>query len=880
MAKEEKIICFGKAFDTEEQRREYFRNELRIKLPELKKTEGFPIGEDEDIIQLSDPPYYTACPNPWLNDFIAEWEKGKKNIKSRIENFEVDEPYAGDVSEGKNNAIYTAHSYHTKVPHIAIMRYLLHYTQPGDTVLDMFGGTGMTAVAGQFCGNPDIETQAKLEQEWNKTFGVKPLWGARKTILGDLSPLASFIAYNYNSSIDPQEFDTVAGIIIDEVIKELSWMYETRHVDGKKGNINYTVWSEVFSCGNCGGEIVYWDNTVDETAGEMKEEFHCPKCNSIQTRATLERFWQTGYDVNSEVSEKHIKFVPALIHYSVGSKSYLKKPDDYDLSLIKKIDEEIITSEFPTDDIPKGDKTNELIRLGLKKVHHVYTKRSLRVLSLFYSKLPLKHKVLFTSMLNRSSRMVKTLLSNYFAQLKGKTIGGWAGTPLTGTLYVPSISTEVSIIESLSSRYRSLLRLQIAKKNFDDSNFAITTASATELNLESNSVDYIFTDPPFGANIMYSELNFVAEAWLKVKTNNKPEAIENRAQHKTLLEYQTLMTRCFEEYYRVLKPSKWMTVEFSNTSAAVWNGIQTALQKAGFIIANVAGLDKQQGSFNAVTNPTSVKQDLVISCYKSTVEFENKFATLPGDKAIWDFVAEHLHHLPSHIRKENATTAIVERSPKILFDRLITFYLMRSLPIPIDARDFQDGLKERFVERDGMFFTSEQAAEYDEKKAKSPQFTQLSLIVTNESDAIEWLKDRLRKAAQKYQDIMPEFRMATQSLRKGDTLPELQDLLNESFIQDDQGRWRTPDPSEAKDRDALRNKVLLKEFNGYLSAINQPKAKKLKEVRVEALRSGFKNCWERKDFKTIVMLGDMIPQNILLEDEQLLMYYDIAKDRV
>ncbi len=78
----------------------------------------------------------------------------------------------------------------------------------------------------------------------------------------------------------------------------------------------------------------------------------------------------------------------------------------------------------------------------------------------------------------------------------------------------------------------------------------------------------------------------------------------------------------------------------------------------------------------------------------------------------------------------------------------------------------------------------------------------------------------------------------------------------------------------------LRNKALLKDFSIYVTAINQPKAKKLKEVRVEALRAGFKNCWEQKDFKTIVTVGDMIPQNILLEDEQLLMYYDIAKDRV
>ena len=71
----EKVVCLGMEFESEDARRAYFREELRKKLPELKQIEGFPIGDDDDIINLSDPPYYTACPNPWLNDFIAEWEK-------------------------------------------------------------------------------------------------------------------------------------------------------------------------------------------------------------------------------------------------------------------------------------------------------------------------------------------------------------------------------------------------------------------------------------------------------------------------------------------------------------------------------------------------------------------------------------------------------------------------------------------------------------------------------------------------------------------------------------------------------------------------------------------------------------------------------------
>lgn len=450
---------------------------------------------------------------------------------------------------------------------------------------------------------------------------------------------------------------------------------------------------------------------------------------------------------------------------------------------------------------------------------------------------------------------------------------------MPGVYYIASLVQEKNAFDVIKRKSENISKLFKEYKPNQKSTI-VSTGSALALNLSSSSVDYIFVDPPFGANIMYSEGSFLWEAWLKVFTNNKTEAIENKSQNKILNSYSDLMALSFSEFFRVLKSGKWMTVEFSNTSASVWNGIQTALQKAGFILANVAALDKKQGGFKGVTTPTAVQQDLVISCYKPSSGFENAFKANDGEIAVWEFVSEHFHHLPTHIKKDNSTTAIVERRPKIIYDRLITFYLMRGLPVPIDAKDFQEGLKQRFIERDGMYFTAEQAAEYDEKKAKAPQFVQLSLIVTNESDAIEWLKDRLRRHAQKYQDIMPDFRIATQSLRKGDTLPELQNILTENFIQESDGCWRTPDPNEAKDREALRTKMLMKEFNGYITLINQPRPKKLKEVRVEALRAGFKNCWVQKDFKTILTMGDMIPQNILLEDEQLLMYYDIAKDRV
>jgi DNA modification methylase len=862
------IICLGKEFTSEEERREYYRNELRTKLPELKKIEGFPIGEDEDIINLSDPPYYTACPNPWLNDFIAEWEKEKGNIKSRKKDFYVDEPYASDVSEGKNNPIYNAHSYHTKVPHPAIMRYILHYTQPGDIVFDGFAGTGMTSVAANFCGYPTVEEKYKIEEDFKKIYGVKPTWGLRKAICGDLSTIASFISYNYNNALDVANFNNNTNELIQKLKTELEWLYDTIHKDNKKGIINYIIWSDVYTCGNCNAEIIFWDSAVDHENGIVNEGFQCKKCKTQHTKRSVSDALITTYNPYRKKSFSQKKRVPVLINYTYNGKRYDKSPDKTDITNQKKIEELYIETWIPLNEIINGDEISRLKNELVHDVSELFPKRTLIILSALAKHAEISNRInlLITSILQNSSWL-------YRWRANGK------GGTTSGTYYICATPQENNVFNQLERKLKDFTAaFNLVSKN--EHNSALYTNSSTSLNLKNDSIDYIFTDPPFGANIMYSELNFMWEVWLKALTNNTKEAIENRTQGKSTLDYQNLMLDCFKELHRILKPNKWMTVEFSNTSAAVWNGIQTALQRAGFIIANVSALDKQQGSFKAVTTATAVKQDLVISCYKASVEFETKFKTLQGDIAVWDFVFEHLQHLPTHIKVENRTTVIVERSPKILYDRLITFYLMRGLPVPIDAKVFQDSLKQKFIERDGMYFTSEQAAEYDEKKAKAPQFLQLSFIVTNESDAIEWLKDRLRKKSEKYQDIMPDFRIATQSLRKGDALPELQDILNESFIQEPDGKWRTPDPNEVKDRVALRTKVLLKEFNGYVAAISQPKAKKLKEVRVEALRVGFKNCWEQKDFKTIVTLGDMIPQNILLEDEQLLMYYDIAKDRV
>lgn len=871
---DQQITCLGKIFTTEDERREFFRDELRKLLPKLKNVDGFPIGEDEDIIALSDPPYFTACPNPWLTDFILEWEQEKIELEKngiRTPDKKVSIPYAADVSEGKNNPIYNAHSYHTKVPHPVIMRYILHYTQPGDIVFDGFAGTGMTGVAAQLCGNPDNETKYKIDNEFKNFGNIKPIWGGRKVICGDLSPIASFIAYNYNTPIDISEFDHQAKKIISEVERECGWMFETKDTYGNKGRINFIIWSDVFICPNCSGEMVFYNVAVDKKGGDIKENFNCPHCNATHTKKSVEKAITTYYDKILNKPVQQTKSVPVIINFSRQGKRYEKVPDSEDFALLEKIEKIHSDYWYPTDELPDGFNTRQPMEShNFTNVHHFHTQNNLIGLSAFWNKAT-------NDRVGNGLKLAASAANPNFSKMRRFRADKKGGGPLAGTLYIASVITPQNCIISIQRNIEFVQKAFNIISNNRIKNSLIFTNSCTSINQPDNSVDYIFTDPPFGANIMYSELNFLWESWLRVKTNNKKEAIKNSVQGKSTLDYQNLMFECFKEYFRILKPEKWMTVEFSNTSAEIWNGIQTALQKAGFVIANVAALDKQQGSFKAVTTPTAVKQDLIISCYKPLNIFPDSMNSMP-QKNIWDFITGHLQHLPIHLAKDKNTTLIVERSPKILYDRLISYYIVRGLSIPIDSKDFQEGLKQRFPERDGMYFTYDQVNEYETKKANAPNIVQISWQIATEAEGIEWLRRELQIKSLKYQDIHPKWMQAITAVRKGDILPELRHLLQQNFIEEPDGFWRVPNMNEAKDREALRNKILLREFNDYVEIIL--KAKKIKEVRVEALLAGFKKCWEEKKFETIVSLSEKIPKNILLEDEQLLMYYDIARDKV
>ena len=903
------VECLGQKFPSEQARREHFLRLLaeKFKDPTFRNAEGFPKGTDEAILAMSDPPYYTACPNPWLADFVKHYGK-PYDPEAKYSR----EPLAIDVSVGKTDALYKAHSYHTKVPHLAIVPSILHYTQPGDVVLDGFAGSGMTGVAAQWCGCAPATYRHELEMKWKKDGRPAPQWGARRVVLNDLSPAATFIATNYNLPFDVDTFAEAGKQLLKDVEHELGWMYETVHADGKaKGRIEFTVWSQIYSCPQCTGEVNFTEEALDEDTKRVREDFPCPHCGAALTKQRLERLYTAKTDPASGRTIQVPKRAPSLISYLVGKTRYEKKPDANDMAVLARIESLALPGEVPTDVIPPMHMTHERARMdysGVTHIHHFFLPRAAQAMGRLWETAKahpdarIRAFLLFMveqaiwgfAVLNRYS-------PSHFSQVN---------RALNGVYYVASQHAECSPRYNLGGKLDRLVRAFQGYRAVASA-AAISTGTAARLPLPDATIDYVFTDPPFGENIYYADLNFLVESWHGVTTDAQPEAIIDRFKHKALPEYQHLMQRCFAEYHRVLKPGRWMTVVFSNSKASVWNAIQVALQQAGFVVAEVTALDKQQGSYRQVTSSTAVKQDLVISAYKPNGGLEQRLAQRGATpESAWDFVQTHLKQLSVTKLKDGALEFIVERDPRRIYDRMVAWFVRHDAPVPLSSDEFLSGLRSRFPERDAMVFLSEQVAAYDKRRAQVAQAPQMELFVSDERSAIDWLADFLKARPSTYQELHPEF--ITQlgaGWKKHEAKPELSALLENNFLKYDgsgdvpsqihsylstnyrdlrgldkgdpsliakaRDRWYVPDPNKAIDLEKKREKALLKEFDAYQVSTGR----RLKEFRLEVLRAGFKAAWGRKDYQTIINVAQKIPEEALQEDEKLLLWYDQALTR-
>jgi DNA methylase len=244
-----------------------------------------------------------------LHDFVAKYAR-----QYDPESDDCDRPpFAVDIKEGKNDRIYNAHSYHTKVPPRGIIPYILHYTRPGDLILDPFCGSGMTGVAAQMCANPPADLLEQFPE-------LKERVGPRASILNDLSPAACHIAYNYNTPVDVEALKREFERIKAAVKGEFDLLYGTEHYEPAVGLYDPTSPDGASHLKNppgggsmhtlLGGEARTWELL---TKNEVEARLGYPV-----TQLLRDEDWGT-LDV---AKVEHWVCIPATIQYTIWSDVY------------------------------------------------------------------------------------------------------------------------------------------------------------------------------------------------------------------------------------------------------------------------------------------------------------------------------------------------------------------------------------------------------------------------------------------------------------------------------------------------------------------------------------------------------------------------------
>ena len=521
----------------------------------------------------------------------------------------VAKPLAMSSRGSKGTAAYLAHSYPTKVPPEAIEPFLLHHTRPGDLVLDPFCGSGMTGLAARRTG--------------------------RRAILNDLSVGAVHLAANAAHHADAAALFQAGHRVLDRIAEAYQRWYATTGRDGEPARINWTLWSPSYVCGGCGDPSVLWNDAVDRESGRVASEWPCPTCGATIMKRT------------ASASESF----PAWVSITDGRGRFERAPTTEDIERFVAVTKEPLEDWVP--DVPLGPDREMYVRCalhlyGVTNVTDFWTGRNLRAVARLWAAvtdepdLRLRQALAFAF---TNTAWHATRMRRYNAR------GGQR--PLTGTLYIPQLSIEVNPAAVFANKLRQLQRFY-AEDTTPAAGVRLTNSPAQALDLPDRSIDYCFTDPPFGANIFYADCAVVWESWLGSVTDRLMEAVVNKSLKvrdggKTVEEYASLMGSAFAEINRVLKPDGWTTVVFNSSDPEVWSALRVAVERAGFDLASASHIDKTQQSFKGYKGRSGKEDvpafDIVLNVHKPGAARRKPKAPGGFGEAV-DVLAAHLAALP------------------------------------------------------------------------------------------------------------------------------------------------------------------------------------------------------------------------------------------
>lgn len=514
------------------------------------------------------------------------------------------ELYSSYVPSSRTGAFFRVHPYPTKINPEAIVPFLLAHTEPGDRVYDPFAGTcSLGAAVLNLC--------TPAAQDFDNA-------GPREAICNDLGFLPTWIANTIFGNGDSDRFRESATDLLADIREQLGWLY---HTENPHGTIRYTFWTDYLICDTCGTEAPYFDTFVDTSRGGFIDDGKCPECSEELNRHAS-RVTETHEDPVLETTRRTVKRRPVRLYGRTPDKGTWNRDiinSDRDVldrarNVLRDNSELVPVVELGKRDW--GEMYRAGYHTGITHVHHFYTHRNLLALGSLYDRattLSAPYDDLFRLAVSAYNAAHSSLMTRFvFKSGKPEPV---VTSAQPGTLYIPHCPVEKNVFLGVERKIRAISRYMAELPSNCDL-VTVQQGPAQTSRLPDASVDYIFTDPPFGGNIQYAELARISEAWLGAFTDPEPEAIVSEHHDKDVETYEAMLADVFAECYRVLKPGKFLTVVFHSAHKEIWQALQKAIAKAGFVTLDATILNKEQKSFKQVTTSGAVWKDPVLLAVK------------------------------------------------------------------------------------------------------------------------------------------------------------------------------------------------------------------------------------------------------------------------
>jgi len=765
--------------------------------------------------------YYSPGPNPNLSRFVDEHAKP---YDPASDNYHVP-PFDQPITTTKATAIYNMHTYWSKKPHDAIRQYIRHYTQPGDLVLDPFCGSGGTALAA--------------------------LTEGRAAIAIDLSPAATFITKNYCTPVDVDELQRAYDELQRKVKPEMDWLYETRcdRCDGRATTAS-TVYSYVFQCPRCLEKVPLFD-CIEIDGEKDKKILICPSCN--------------GRGIIEEIHTRLPRFecIPVLVSYlceegckpqrgerrhndpDLKKREYFQK---YDQGKLAEIENKTIPHWYPlqrmmnieSDQGPWGDLWRPY-HGDVRLVSQFYTHRNLWALA------KLLEDIKLLSFTNDQSGLLFCFSSMcLFVSRMHQENANTGGNIAKGTYYFPPIFKDINVWDAYARKWSTIVNgLLLLSDGIKITDLLISSEDATKLhNIPNLTIDYIFTDPPYGGRVPYGELNFIWEAWFGFDTKwHDKEIIVSEIRKVSESDWAELIRQAFIESFRVLKPGRWLSLCFHDTSEGTWQSVQDLATEVGFIpdkSESTLFIDVTQKSWKQIVSEKVTKRDLVINFRKPRLEELAPSAILTGGEDAATFTEKARLILSESLEAHPGSTAdrlydeLVSRMVRRgEFQRHNFDKLLRSVAEEVRLPKFSKTSEvlegevlegEEVSQGEARWYLLETAGHIDEAESKKEAAAAKRLEEYMRAKLPKSSETRLPKSAEisevwaegvHYSDLFEQYLPIKDKPRR-----LLQDWLPEFFYKTSEGTWRLPaNEEERQQKAALRSSGALRRIKRFANAL-------------------------------------------------------------